>query len=150
MLAPPNLGTPLDPNTQRALEELAFVINDVEQRLQLIRMGLAQNAPAWPGSFAQGIPQIPQASFQGPFPSVGNGVGNLQTLLSNPLLLQQLLATQGRVPPVMGIPNVPFGGSPFQATAPFQGGSPFGSPVGVSAPFGITSPFQAPFTPFRY
>jgi hypothetical protein len=143
-------GMPLDPNTQRAIEELALVINDVEQRLQLIRMGIAQAVPAWP-SFGAGhptFPQTPSLFTPGGFGIAGlsgiGGVPNLQAILSNPVLLQQLLAANVAKLHA-GVPPTAYGGVPS-----FGGVSPFGSPVGVNAPFGFQSPFQAPFTPFRF
>lgn len=135
MLPSTNLGTmPLDPNTQRAIEELALVINDVEQRLQLIRMSIAQAAPnSWP-SFGHGsFPPTGSFGF-----GLGGNVPSVHGLLSNPAILQQLLAANVAKLHTGGIPPT------------FGGVSPFGGPLGVNAPFGFQSPFQAPFTPFRF
>lgn len=141
---------PLDPNTQRAIEELALVINDVEQRLQLIRMGLAQAVPTWPGIGAGHTPFpvtpnlfAPGGFGMGGLPGIG-GTPSLQALLQNPLLLQQILAANVAKLHTGGIPPATYGHVP-----PFGGVSPFGGPLGVNAPFGFQSPFQAPFTSFR-
>lgn len=37
--------TNLDPNMSRAIEELAHVISEVEQRVQLVKLGLVQGFP---------------------------------------------------------------------------------------------------------
>lgn len=141
-----NPNVPFDPNTQRAIEELAFVLNDVEQRLHLIRMNIAQAmpTPGWHGFGAQ----FPQAPGLFPVPSAfgfGANVPSIQTLLANPVLLHQFLAANVAKLHTGGIPAAAYGAIPS-----FGGISPFGSPVGVSAPFGIQSPFQAPFAPFRF
>lgn len=133
MFTSPSHGTmPLDPTTQRAIEQLAFVLNDVEQRLQHIRMGIAHATPSWPNTFGQG-----PATFAPTSTPFGVGVPTLGPILSNPVLAQHLLTAQlANLHATGGVPTLPFGASPVGA-------------MGVNAPFGFQAPFPTPFTAFR-
>lgn len=138
MIPQPSLGSAsFDPNTLRALEQLTNVITDVEQRLQVVRLTLAQS---FPGVLPRGVtPSTP-----------GLGISPV-----NPYFAGVPFASHmgvGALPWANQVPTNPYGafglGSPY--LSPFtQGvGSPYGNP-GVSAPW-FPSGIQAPFAPFRY
>ena len=124
---------PFDANTQRALEQLAHTLNEVEQRIQLIRMSIPQTGTAWPSTM------IPPTGFVPGIGQVPFGTGpNLASIASNPLLMHQVLATVANLHSLGNVPPTTGGVTPFTAGA------------GVSAPFGFPSPFQAPLMGFRY
>ncbi len=99
-----------DPNTQRVITELASVLNDVELRLHLVRVGLSQAFP----QLAQSPVSNPMAgvnqqqllaSFMNPATTPATGIGaipgtspSLQTINPfglNPAVLAQLAMTRG-------------------------------------------------------
>lgn len=122
---------PFDTNTQRAIEQLAQTLHEVEQRIALIRMSIPQTGTNWPTTM--GNPSTGLVPGLGQF----GQVPNLTTLASNPLLMHQILA---QVANLHALGNVPTG----------QGVTPFTGQTGVNTPFGFPSPFQAPFMAFRY
>lgn len=166
MIPTSSLGsTPVDPTTLRAIEQISHVINDIEQRLQIVRVALAQSVPA--SGFSQpNTPVNPFAAFGqlgqlgqagSPFgqtspafgqtnPFVGAGLQNpwalLQSLASNPVVLQQLMALSQQMGSLYGVPS----GVP---ATPFGIPTGFGNP-GVIAPFGANPGFLAQTTPFRF
>lgn len=54
-----------DPNVSRAIEEIARVINEVEQRVQLVKLGLIQNFPHL--ALPLGMQRGPLGAFGSPF-----------------------------------------------------------------------------------
>lgn len=112
--------TNLDPNMSRAIEELAHVINEVEQRVQLVKLGLVQGFPHL------AAPLLARSAIT---PGLG-------TLPNVPLVLS----------PYMGQP----GWNPSQGIPPTAGyalGSFFGAP-GVTTPFNPLA--TASYSPFRF
>jgi hypothetical protein len=117
--------TSIDPNTRHAIEQIASVINDVEQRLQLAKLTLAQTVNSTLSPFnTMGVPGVPQLPTLG-FPNVGFPSG-YPTAFASPWATPY---------------GVPYYGAPL--------GFPTASNPGVIAPFGIT-PGMAPTLPFRF
>lgn len=154
MIPTSSLGSAsVDPNALRAIEQISHVINDIEQRLQIVRVALAQSVPATGlGQVGATLGQTP-TPFGQPFtgfgatnplfaPGLQNPWALLQSAASNPVVLQQLLAMSQHTGSFYGLPaGVPMG-------APFGVPTGFGAP-GVIAPFGNPG-FLAPTTPFRF
>lgn len=147
MISPTSFGSPqVDPNSLRAIEQISHVINDIEQRLQIVRVALAQSVPSMPFG-------------TNPLASLGTTTpwGHLSPTLSgspvNPLALQQLQHLQ-QIQQLMALN--PLVGSPYSgvpSSLPF--GSSFGAGFpttfpGVGSPFGTATPFGASPTPFRF
>lgn len=162
-----------DPQTVRALEQIVTTINEVEQRLQLVRMSLSQNFPQ-----AANLLGTSAAGFPSPFsssPSTGAGLfsspsfGQLtqisptgqihpfftpqnpttQQAIQNALLnhQQQVLANLAAlIASQGGLPQ----GAIAPTSSPLFGTSLFGN-LGVNAFPGVGMPpgIQTPFAPFR-
>lgn len=141
----------IDPNTQRLLEQLAFVVNDTEQRLVAIKTALSQVlAPLTQGVPPQGIVTgmgfgaTPSSAFQGVPAGLGVSPGTLgfgapfalqppgvpQGAVGHPLLAQML-----GIPPQTGVIGQGQGAAPS-----FFPNTPTGIPQGV-----IGSPYGTPF-----
>lgn len=112
--------TNLDPNMSRAIEELAHVINEVEQRVQLVKLGLVQGFPHL------AAPLLARSALT-------PGLGTLPNL---PLGLS----------PYVGLGQPSWTPTPGIAPAGYALGSIFGAP-GVTTPF---SNLTAPYSPFRF
>lgn len=137
MIPTSSLGSaPIDPTAFRAIEQISHVINDIEQRLQIVRVALAQSVPTVPGA---------PFGVSSPFGvNVPNPWSLLQNPSLNPLAMQQLMAISQLTSPLgYGVP------SGLPVTTPFGLNTGFGTP-GVSAPFGVHPGFLAPTTPFRF
>lgn len=69
MISPTGYPTSnLDPNMTRAIEELAHVINDVDQRMQLVKLGLVQSFPHLAASFGVNRPNFLTPTSLGQMP----------------------------------------------------------------------------------
>lgn len=150
---------PIDPNVQRILADTLTMVNDVDQRLTLLRQGIAH-----------AFPQLAHIALARPGAGIGEVSGQIGAFgLLGPQV--QGVPTPFQTPGVQGLPfqGVPFQGAtlpgaPFQ-TLPFLGpaASPFLSartpgflPVGAPSPAGFFGQLgagafpgvqQAPFVP---
>lgn len=135
----------MDANVARALEETVSVVQDVEHRLQALKLGLSQAIPQiapallWrdlnsatigrpnavsplAAQLLQGYPsQVPMGTpfgVQAPFLGVHHGLPHLSGHFPQQLLQQQVPLGFGGIPQNLGI----FGGIPPQGVAsPFAG-----------------------------
>lgn len=124
MLTSPSLGsTNVDINTQRAIEQLALIVSDVEQRLNIVKTTLAQIVPSLgaspPHVGSMERPSIPFATTSGAPLPVG-----LPTVFGAPMLAPSLNALA------------------LAAYAPLF--------AGVNAPVSIPTGIVAPGFPFRW
>lgn len=146
MISQTSFGSPqVDPNSLRAIEQISHVINDIEQRLQIVRVALAQSVPSLP--FGPTSPLV-GLNAQSPWALVQN-TGSFPGTPINPLAIQQLqhlqqLMALGPLASGLytGLPSsVPMGiptGFPGLGVA-----SPFGTPFGATTGFGVpTNPFR--------
>lgn len=165
-----NPSPTIDPNALRAIEQFSTVLNEVEQRLQLVRATLTQTFPQQVSASSLGGAPVVGGTpgvfgpppFMGPFAGLtpSGATGPSQTippflppeLLQNPLALQQFLFTLGAS---LGAQPV-LGGGSFGASGGVPPHTPgfgvppgvFGTP-GVGVHSGIAPGFQAPFAHFR-
>jgi hypothetical protein len=136
-----------DPNLNRMIEETVAILNDVDQRLAALKIGIAQAVPHLAPAilaretnpivaqrlattlspYAQPFGQVPPFGQISPFGS------QLPPFVPQPF---------GQASPFANVPT-PFG-SPFgvPTLSPFATG--FGSPVGQIPPFSGVSPFGVP------
>ncbi|GEM_PF-5604641 len=133
-----NVSPIQDPNALAAIQQLATAVNEVEQRIQLLKYTIGQSVPQLVGSPFSSMGGMqglnPYTQFQG-LGSQGIGAQPFghQGMMgqTNPLLLA-LYAQQ-----LQGLQNPGFG-TGFGGVTPFSG-------LGVNAPFGTPS---IPFRPW--
>ncbi len=171
MISPMNQTvTTADPNTQRVIQELASVINDVELRLHLVRVGLAQAFPQLSPTLGLSNATSPGANILGGFGTAGIGSPALGIHAGIPGLVNSPANVLSLLNPLHALlsPNAPLNTANFAMIPglleaviqrntlglqglPFNGiGTPTGygttpSITGVTTPFGINPASLAPF-----
>lgn len=154
MISQTSFGSPqVDPNSLRAIEQISHVINDIEQRLQIVRVALAQSVPSLP--FGPTSPLV-GLNAQNPWALVQN-TGSFPGTPINPLAIQQLQQLQ-HLQQLMALSPLASGlytGVPSSVPMGIPTGFPSGFPgLGVASPFGTpfgaTTGFGVPTNPFRF
>lgn len=140
------VGLGIDPNTSRLIEETVAILNEVDQRLTALKVGISHAMP----QLANVLLWKEQLAFTNPLARTGGLGAHLG--VGTPFLGQMGIpqAGLGSLGPYAGIPSH-VNPAILAQLSPFLGQSFFGSPVSPFVPqagLGVATPFGTPFRPY--